>query len=112
MSVREAMLEKYLINRVRELGGKTAKMTVQGQRGWPDRLVILPGGNVALVELKRPKKGAWSWPQKQMFTELDALGMVLGALSSVEEIDDFLGKMRWDHTKRRLWAAGANAEDD
>lgn len=30
------------------------KLTPQGRRGWPDRLIMLPGGSVIFVELKRP----------------------------------------------------------
>jgi hypothetical protein len=30
------------------------KMNLQGNRGWPDRLIILPNGRVCWVEMKRP----------------------------------------------------------
>ena len=47
----EKTLEQFLCRKVKELGGKCIKMT--GEKGIPDRLVILPGGKCVFVELKR-----------------------------------------------------------
>lgn len=47
----EARLETFFIHRVRLLGGFSEKMAPTSV-GIPDRLVILPGGIVRLVELK------------------------------------------------------------
>jgi hypothetical protein len=50
--VRESQLETYFVRVVRlVLHGKTFKMAPT-VRGVPDRLVLLPGGVVELVELK------------------------------------------------------------
>lgn len=52
--MKEALIEDYLVKRVRELGGEVRKVSWQGRKGAPDRLVMLP--NVARsttwVELK------------------------------------------------------------
>lgn len=53
--VRESKIEKALVKRVREAGGEIRKVTWVGRRGAPDRLVMLPGRNPVLVELKAPK---------------------------------------------------------
>jgi hypothetical protein len=45
----EAQFLKYLGGFVLPL-----KLNLQGNRGWPDRLIILPNGRVCWVELKRP----------------------------------------------------------
>ena len=50
---KEASLEAYLIRKVCDLGGKCMKLVSPGSAGMPDRLIILPGGVVAFVELKR-----------------------------------------------------------
>lgn len=47
--MRERKIEKHLRTRVHRIGGLCIKM---GQDGWPDRLVILPGGETVFVELK------------------------------------------------------------
>ena len=88
----EAAIETYLIRRIRERGGKTAKMTITGQRGWPDRLVILPGGIISLVELKRPKGGVLSSSQRLLIGELADLGVHVWQLHSREDIDKVFGK--------------------
>jgi hypothetical protein len=48
---RENDLEDFFRRRVRLLGGYTEKITGMS-RGCPDRLVLLPGGRIYLVELK------------------------------------------------------------
>lgn len=40
--MRESQIEKYLINRVVELGGEVRKVKWVGRRSAPDRLVMLP----------------------------------------------------------------------
>jgi hypothetical protein len=54
--VKESTVEEYLIGRVGDLGGKTAKFTVPADNGHPDRLVKLPRVPAFLIELKRPGK--------------------------------------------------------
>lgn len=40
--MRESQIEKYLCDRVKELGGEVRKVQWIGRRGAPDRLVMLP----------------------------------------------------------------------
>lgn len=47
--MRERLIEKHLRVRIHRIGGVSIKM---GQEGWPDRLVIVPGGETTFVELK------------------------------------------------------------
>jgi len=53
--MRESKIEKALVKRVREAKGEIRKVQWIGRRGAPDRLVMLPGRNPVLVELKAPK---------------------------------------------------------
>ena len=55
--MREKDIEKYLRDRIREIGGKAYKFVSPGNNGVPDRLVCLPGGRVVFVELKAPGQG-------------------------------------------------------
>lgn len=70
--VREASVERRLVRVAEELGGATVKL-VQGE-GLPDRLVLLPGGRVVFVELKKPKGGAVAPLQVLRRRRLDRLG--------------------------------------
>ena len=40
--MKESSVEDYLVKRVKELGGEVRKVTWQGRKGAPDRLVMLP----------------------------------------------------------------------
>jgi hypothetical protein len=61
--MRERDIERYLVKRVKELGGEVRKVQWIGRRGAPDRLVMLPShdhqgrmtfNETTWVELKNP----------------------------------------------------------
>lgn len=52
----EKDIEQYLVNKVRQCGGKAYKFVSPGNAGVPDRLVIFPNGEVIFVELKASGK--------------------------------------------------------
>ena len=87
----EKDVERRFVEGVEALGGMTAKLTVEGRRGWPDRLVVLPGGVIFFVELKRPKGGSLSAVQKGLHERLRRLGARLFQLRSLNDVDSFLG---------------------
>ena len=51
----EKSVERYLVRKVEAVGGRCLKWTSPGTTGLPDRIVLLPGGRIMFVELKRPK---------------------------------------------------------
>lgn len=91
----ENAVEQHLCNRVAQLGGACYKFEVRGVRGYPDRIVKLPGVEAFLVELKRPRGGVVSEVQKVRHAELRALGWTVCVWKSREEIDDGLARMGW-----------------
>lgn len=52
----EKYIEKKLAAAVKKMGGIAAKFVSPGLDGMPDRLVLLPNGKIAFVELKAPGK--------------------------------------------------------
>ncbi len=54
--MREKSLERALVRAVSNLGGIALKFVSPGMAGVPDRLVLLPGGKLAFVEMKAPGK--------------------------------------------------------
>ena len=56
--MRERDIEDALVRRATEIGGEVRKVRWIGRRGAPDRVVMLPGGRLYWVELKRPGQKA------------------------------------------------------
>lgn len=90
----ESAIEKRLVSRVEnELGGLAIKLVEDGKRGWPDRTVILPGGRVVFVELKR-KRGRLSHQQEARLDQLKAMGHHTYTAWSNEDVDALLITLR------------------
>ena len=54
--MREKSIEQELVRAVNAAGGFSPKLACPGTAGMPDRLVLLPRGRVAFVEVKAPGK--------------------------------------------------------
>lgn len=52
--MKEKTIEQKLVKVVRAAGGIAPKLVSPGMAGMPDRLVLLPGGRLAFVEVKAP----------------------------------------------------------
>lgn len=85
--MKESVVERHLCQRIHRLGGECFKIIFPGRLGAPDRLVILPGGEVTWVELKRPKGGRLSMSQVLMHKRLKELIQEVVVLNSKEAID-------------------------
>ena len=51
--LRESLIERKLVIEVKKRGGLAVKFVSPGLDGVPDRLVLLPMGRIAFVEVKR-----------------------------------------------------------
>ena len=52
--MREKQIERKLTDDVKGMGGIAPKFVSPGYDGMPDRIVLLPGGRMAFVEVKAP----------------------------------------------------------
>jgi len=69
----EKEIEKKLVKEVKNMGGIAAKFVSPGFDGVPDRLILLPEGKMAFIELKA--KGKKLRPlQKRRIKQIQALG--------------------------------------
>lgn len=85
----ERDIERYLVRRAIEHGGKAYKWVSPGHVGVADRIVLLPGGRVWFVELKTAK-GRLT-PLQQLFgADLQRMGMNYLVIRSKEEVDAFI----------------------
>lgn len=83
--------EKWLYGEVRGRGGLCIKML--SATGLPDRLVLLPGGRLAFIELKTPV-GKLSKIQKWWLAKLTSLGFMAVCLSDRGAIRELLNHLQ------------------
>lgn len=88
--MRESVIEKALIERVKALGGMCEKFTSPSRRGVPDRIVTLPGGKIVFVELKATG-GKLSVLQQRDHARRRALGCSVLVIDSLESANAFTG---------------------
>lgn len=86
--MRERDIERYLIARVKALGGEVRKVKWIGRRSAPDRLVLLPG-RCYWVEIKAPGKTPTP-AQKREHARLRNAGADVFVLDSHHAIDNLL----------------------
>lgn len=91
--MRENTIEAYLRERVKSFGGKAYKFVSPGNDGVPDRLVCLPGGQVAFVELKAPGKKPTRLQILQQ-KQLKHLGFEVFVIDSKKAVDNFIFMMK------------------
>lgn len=82
----ERDVEQRLVRLVEGLGGICLK---HGQDGWPDRIVMLPGGLIVWVELKR-STGKLSDLQRYRRRQLEQVGQRVQYLWSTDAVDGFI----------------------
>ena len=95
--MRESVIEKYLVLRVKSMGGQVRKVKWIGHRGAPDRLVMLPAGpwegrdnGTLWVELKAP--GEKPEPhQAREHERMRRMGQRVEIVDSIEGVDALLG---------------------
>ena len=83
MKKSESEIEAYLVKSVKNKNGLCMKWTSPGNAGVPDRIVIVPGGDVYFVELKAEGKRENLSPlQRNFINKLKNL--------SFKEVDKFI----------------------
>lgn len=93
--MRESSLERGFRKRVRALGGYTVKM-FSTEVGVPDRLVMMPGGRMYLVELKTDGYEV-SDVQRVFHQRMAALGITVVVLRDTPEVVAWLRRITDEH---------------
>lgn len=90
--MREKQIEKKLAGSAKAAGGLAVKFISPGFDGMPDRLVLLPEGRTAFVEVKAPGKAMRPLQIKRK-RQLEALGFRVFCLNDPEQIGGIIGEI-------------------
>ncbi len=91
--MREKHVEAKLVTETRSMGGLALKFTSPGLDGVPDRLVLLPGGKMAFIEVKAPGKTMRPL-QKRRKRQLEGLGFLVFCLDRPDQIGGILNAIQ------------------
>lgn len=85
----EKVIERKLVEAVKANGGMCIKLLCDNLLGLPDRMVLMPHGKIAFVELKttgqKPRR-----IQVFMHEKLRALGFRVNVIDTTEGINNFI----------------------
>lgn len=90
--MRESTLERRLVREVERIGGRAPKWVSPGNRGVPDRIVMLPNGRTVYVEMKAPGKQLDPL-QVRWAKILKRMGHRVYKIDSDEGIDKFIAEV-------------------
>lgn len=91
--MREKETEAKLVKAVRKLGGLAPKFVSPGLDGVPDRLVLLPGGKIAFIELKAENRKMRPL-QVRRKRQLESLGFSVYCINRPEQIGGILDEIQ------------------
>lgn len=86
--MRESFIEEKLTKAVRQNGGVCWKFTSPGTAGVPDRIILMPKGHIAFVEVKAPgeKPRPLQLSRHRLLRRLGFRVYVLDNIDAIEKI--------------------------
>ena len=91
--MREKTLEALLVRTVKSMGGLAPKFVSPGFDGMPDRIVLLPHGRLAFVEVKAHGKKPRPL-QVRRKSQLESLGFSVYCLDDATQIGGMLDEIQ------------------
>lgn len=88
---KESSIEKAFLRKLKKSGikCKVRKMNGEGNRSWPDRMILLKGGPAVFIEFKRPGEEATEL-QADLHNELRELQYPVAVFDDAQEAFDWL----------------------
>jgi hypothetical protein len=90
--IREQTIESYLVSMVEAAGGIAEKTVSPGSRGYFDRVIVLPAGNVIFAEVKKPRGSHTSVHQRKRHAQYEALGATVWVVKTKADVDRLLAE--------------------
>ncbi len=91
--MRECEIERKLVDAVKVKGGICWKFVSPSTAGVPDRIILMPNGRIAFVELKAPGKEMRPL-QVHRKRQLEALGFRVYCIDMKEQIAEVLHEIQ------------------
>ena len=91
--MREKTLEALLVQAVKSMGGLAPKFVSPGFDGMPDRIVLLPHGKMAFIEVKAHGKKQRPL-QVRRKSQLESLGFSVYCLDDAAQIGGMLDEIQ------------------
>lgn len=89
----ESFIEKQLRDEAKRRKGMALKFVSPGMNGVPDRIILLPDGKMAFVELKAPGKTPRPL-QKKRKRQLESLGFPVFIIDRPDQIGGILDEIQ------------------
>ena len=89
----EKRVEALLVSGVKQMGGVAYKFVSPGNSGVPDRIILMPGGKIYFVELKR-EGGQLTNLQKRQINRIQKLDCQVDVLHGMVEVSNFLLRLQ------------------
>lgn len=90
----ERDVEQYLRGQVERLGGRCLKFIPDMENGMPDRIVMLPGGVLIWVELKKGIGEDARRLQKMQHRKLRKLGQQVCVIHTKAQVDELIAEYK------------------
>ena len=91
--MREKTVETKLVKAVKSMGGLAPKFISPGLDGVPDRLVLLPGGKIAFIELKATGKKLRPLQERRK-RQLEKLGFSVYCIDRADQIGGIIHEIQ------------------
>lgn len=89
----ESKIEQRFRKKIQAMGGRCFKWVSPGNDGVPDRIVVMPGGRIYFVELKRSNDSSLRKVQEYQTESLSRLGCDVTVAYGEEGIKLFLERI-------------------
>lgn len=90
----EGRIQAYAMAEFKKIGGLVRKIRYEGRNGCPDLLVILPGGLVLFVEVKKDERTKPDPHQLREHERMRQRGANVAVVGSIEQVDELVAEVR------------------
>lgn len=91
----EGRVQAYAMAEFKKLGGLVRKIKYEGRNGCPDLLVILPGGLVVFIEMKKAANLGPDPHQAREHKRMRRRGAIVRTIGSKEQVDKLVAELRY-----------------